>query len=291
MATGPFSADVMVHKVNSDGILTESIHVPTPYSAMVHDFVVTENYIVIPIMPITGSLERAMEGGPPFAWEPDKGVHIGILPRDGGKTEDIRWVEMDLSFAFHFMNGFDKDGVITVDGCQFETPPLFPTPDGQSTENSPPHLTRWTMDMNEETPRATFSRIDEFESEFPQCDPRHTGKAYRHGWYTSPDGELKSTLKENDNFYNVVGHFDHQTGAVDRYSCGQAMASEAIFVPASSDAAEGEGYLLSVVTSFETRTSSLYIFNALKLADGPLAKVHLSHRVPSGFHGSWRPGG
>jgi carotenoid cleavage dioxygenase len=78
---------------------------------------------------------------------------------------------------------------------------------------------------------------------------------------------------------------------VDRYSCGQALTSEAIFVPASANAAEGEGYLLSVVTSFETRTSSLYIFNALKLADGPLAIVHLSHRVPSGFHGSWRPGG
>ena len=51
-----------------------------------------------------------------------------------------------------------------------------------------------------------------------------------------------------------------------------------------------QGYLLSVVTSFETKTSSLYIFNALKLADGPLAKVHLSHRVPAGFHGGWRPG-
>jgi carotenoid cleavage dioxygenase len=68
------------------------------------------------------------------------------------------------------------------------------------------------------------------------------------------------------------------------------MTSEAIFVPAYEGAAEGEGYVLAVVTSFETRTSSLYIFNALKLSDGPVAKVHLSHSVPAGFHGSWRPG-
>ena len=289
MATGPFSEDVMVHKVDRDGILTESIHVPTPYSAMVHDFVVTENYIIIPIMPITGSLERAMEGGPPFAWEPEKGVHIGVLPRHGGKTEDIRWVEMDLSFAFHFMNGFDKDGVVTVDACQFETPPLFPTADGESTGQSHPYLSRWTIDLNDANPRATFARIDEFESEFPQCDPRYSGRKYRNGWYTSPDGELQGTVSENDNVFNVVGHFDHETGAVDRYSCGQAMTSEAIFVPASGDAAEGEGYLLSVVTSFETRTSSLFIFDALNLAAGPQAKVHLSHCVPAGFHGGWRP--
>ena len=290
MATGPFSADVMVHKVNAEGILTESIHVPTPYSSMVHDFVVTENYIVIPVMPITGSLERAMEGGPPFAWEPDKGVHLGILPRHGGTSEDIRWVEMDICFTFHFMNGFDKDGVITVDGCQFEQAPLFPTPDGESSGKAQPFLTRWTMDMNQQEPRATFKRIDEFESEFPQCDPRNMGKAYRHGWYASCDGELRSPLVENDSYYNVVGHYDHETGAVDRYSCGQAMTSEPIFVPATATSKEGEGYLLSVVTSFETRTSSLYIFNALELAEGPLAKVHLSHRVPAGFHGGWRPG-
>ena len=290
MATGPFSADVMVHKVNKEGILTESIYVPTPYSSMVHDFVVTDNYIVIPVMPITGSLDRAMVGGPPFAWEPEKGVHLGILPRNGGKTEDIKWVEMDLSFAFHFMNGFDKNDVITVDCCQFETAPLFPTPDGKSTGKSEPHLTRWTIDMNNPNPRATFKRLDEFESEFPQCDPRYTGKEYRHGWYTSPDGKAKSTISENDKFFNVVGHFDHQTGAADRFSCGQALISEAIFVPKSATAAEGEGYLLSVVTTFDTRTSSLYIFNALKLADGPLAKVHLSHRIPAGFHGGWRPG-
>ena len=289
MATGPFSADVMVHKVNAAGVLTESIHVPTPYSAMVHDFVVTENYIIIPIMPITGSLERAMEGGPPFAWEPEKGVHIGILPRNGGSSDDVRWVEMDVAFVFHFMNGFDRDGVITIDGCQFERVPLFPTADGETTGKAEPHLTRWTIDTNDPNARVAFVRIDEHESEFPQCDPRRMGKTYRHGWYASCDGELKSTMVQNDNYYNTLGHFDHETGAVDRFSCGQSIVSEPIFVPASAEAAEGEGYLLAVATSFETRTSSLYIFNALELAAGPLAKVHLSHRIPAGFHGSWRP--
>jgi len=290
MATGPFAADVMVHKVDAAGLLTQSVHVPTPYSSMVHDFIVTENYIVIPVMPITGSLERAFAGGPPFAWEPDKGVYLGVLPRHGGSAEDIRWVEMDVCFAFHFMNGFDRDGVITIDACQFANAPLFPTPDGKSAGKALPYLSRWTIDLNEPQPRARFERLCEHESEFPQCDPRRVGKTYRHGWYTSCDGKLKSPLSENDNFYNVVGHFDHDSRTVDQYSCGQAMISEPIFVPLAGGG-EGEGHLLAVVTSFETRTSSLYIFNALQVAAGPVAKVHLSHRVPAGFHGGWRPGG
>jgi carotenoid cleavage dioxygenase len=133
-----------------------------------------------------------------------------------------------------------------------------------------------------------FECIDEFESEFPQCDPRFVGQSYRHGWYTSPDGTLKSGMEVNDNFFNTFGHYDHETRAEDRYSCGQSMVSEALFVPKSESAAEGEGYLLAVVTSMETRLSSLYIFDALDLASGPLAKAHLSHRVPPGFHGTWR---
>ncbi|MEM9255002.1 MAG: carotenoid oxygenase family protein [Pseudomonadota bacterium] len=289
MASGPFSADVMVHKVNPQGLLVESTHIPTPYSAMVHDFVITENYIVIPVQPITGSLERAMEGGPPFAWEPEKGVFLGVLPRHGGTADDVRWLEMEDCFAFHFMNAFDKDGVITMDACQFQHPPLFPTADGQSTGKAQPYLSRWTIDLSAAEPRGSSQQLSENEGEFPYCDPRWTGREYRHGWYTSPDGGLSSTLEENNTFYNVVAHYDHQSGTENRFSCGQAMVSEGIFVPASPDSAEGQGYLMTVVTSFETRTSSLYIFDALDISSGPLAKVHLSHRVPAGFHGGWRP--
>ena len=88
----------------------------------------------------------------------------------------------------------------------------------------------------------------------------------------------------------MVGHFDHETDKDDRYSLGQSTASEALFVPKSEDAGEGEGYLLTVGSSFETHTSSLYIFDALEISKGPLAVVHLSHCVPAGFHGTWRQG-
>jgi carotenoid cleavage dioxygenase len=288
MASGPFAADVAVHKVDPVGVLTETIILATPYSAMVHDFVLTENYIIIPVMPISGSLERAMEGGPPFAWEPEKGVHVGILPRHGGTAEDIKWLEMDLAFAFHFMNGFDQDGVVTIDCCQMEHAPLFPTADGGSTGKTEPMLSRWTIDLNQDSPRVEFECIDEFQSEFPQCDPRYACRPYRHGWYTSTDFGLAADLEANDNFFNVVGHYDHETRKEDRYSCGRSLVSEALFVPKSDDAAEGEGYLLSVATNFDTHLSSLFIFDALNISAGPVAKVHLSHRVPAGFHGFWR---
>jgi carotenoid cleavage dioxygenase len=62
-----------------------------PYPSMIHDFAVTRNWIVLPIFPLTSSMERAMAGLPPFAWEPDKGTHIAFIPR-GGTVADVKWV-------------------------------------------------------------------------------------------------------------------------------------------------------------------------------------------------------
>jgi carotenoid cleavage dioxygenase len=64
-----------------------------------------------------------------------------------------------------------------------------------------------------------------------------------------------------------------------------------VFVPRSADAAEGDGWLLSVVWRWAENRSDLAVFDATELAAGPVALAHLTHRVPAGFHGNWRDGG
>jgi carotenoid cleavage dioxygenase len=48
--------------------------------------------------------------------------------------------------------------------------------------------------------------------------------------------------------------------------------------------------VLSVLYRAEERTSDLAVFEATDLGRGPIARAHLSSRVPAGFHGNWRPG-
>jgi carotenoid cleavage dioxygenase len=64
---------------------------------------------------------------------------------------------------------------------------------------------------------------------------------------------------------------------------------EAFFVPASSDAAEDEGYLLTYVFDRTTDRTSLFILDASNVSAPPLAEVRLPFRVPAGFHGLWVP--
>jgi carotenoid cleavage dioxygenase len=284
MASQAFANDVALHKVNAAGELTESHMITTPYPAMVHDFVVTENYILFPVFPLTGSLERAMEGKNPFAWEPDKGASVGILPRNGG-PQDIRWVECDPFFVFHFMNGFDQSGVITVDACQFDHAPLFPSPDGTMLPDTDPSLHRWTIDLNSDSPRVASRRVSSDYSEFPVHDPRRGMRDYRYGYYVSADSD-------EGEMYNVVSSIDHTTGSGERYSFGDRKSnfiSETLFVPRSEAAAEDEGYLLTVATDLEAGKSRLAILDAQNVSAGPLATAPLEHRIPIGFHGGWRP--
>jgi carotenoid cleavage dioxygenase-like enzyme len=286
MSKDLFSPDVTVYTVNEAGHVTHSVSIDTPYPAMIHDFVVTENYIMIPLMPLTASMERAMSGLPPIAWEPEKPTRVAILPRHNGTAEDVRWIESDTRFVFHFMNGFENDGVLTYDLCEFERAPLFPNADGTAGENIDAKLHRWTIDLNDPNARVQSKCINDLPSEFPQIDPRYAGEAYRYGVFITPEDP-----DVDEAFYNALCRFDHKTGDVERYNFGPGrVTTESIFVPRSDAAPEGDGYILSVVFNPDTNTSELDVFDSQCVSKGPIAVAKLSHRVPLGFHGGWRPG-
>ena len=103
-----------------------------PYASMVHDFIVTENHLLFPILPITGSMERAMRGRPPYAWEPDKGVYVGVMKRGG--DGEIKWFRGEACYMFHVMNAWEDGSRIVADVMQFEEAPLFTHPDGSPTD-------------------------------------------------------------------------------------------------------------------------------------------------------------
>ena len=88
---------------------------------------------------------------------------------------------------------------------------------------------------------------------------------------------------------NGLAHIDHHSGVVSLWRPGaQDYCGEPVFVPRHAAAEEGDGFLLSVIYRGQDKCSELAVFDAGHVSDGPLALAHLSHRVPAGFHGSWR---
>jgi len=285
-ADGLISEHMSFHVVDRNGNLTRSETFRAPYAAMVHDFMVTRDHVIFPIMPLTGSMERAMKGAPVYAWEPEKGTFIGIMPRKG-TVADLRWFRGDPAYVFHPMNAHTDGERVICDVCEFEEAPLFPLPDGRpgDPKKAVPRLTRWTFDLGRNTDDYGWERLDDIACEFPRLDERRTGLAYRYGFIacdTKPEFRVGG--------FNAIGRVDHQTGRRELYDVGPGCATnEPIFVPRTPDAPEGVGYVLANIYDENRKASHLVILDAENVAAGPLATAYLDHRVPFGFHGNWKP--
>jgi len=287
MAAGPFSPEISYQVVNAEGELTRSEMITAPYTAMVHDFIVTKEHVVFPIFPLTGSMERAMQGQPPFAWEPDKGTHIGVMPRNGSAA-DVRWFETDPCFVFHPMNAYSEGNTLRAHVMQFEEAPLFPHVDGSKPdkEKANARLCEWEIDLAANSNGIKTTYLEDITGEFPRFDERRAGLDYRHGYYAA------STIKNGGDGFNSVVHHDLQTGSAKRFDLPDGdFTGEPVFVPKSAAASEGEGYLVSLLYRGEENRSDLAVFDAQNVSSGPLALANLPHRVPFGFHGNWRANG
>lgn len=277
----PLSAGMSYGVTDAAGKVVRRSDFQAPYSAMIHDFLVTENYVLFPVMPLTGSLERAMKGLPAYAWEPEKPVHVGVMRRDAD-VSTIRWFNAPASYVFHPMNAYEIDGKIVAEVCRYDAAPLFPLADGSAGQRSAARLYRWTFDLSGATDAIKEEPIDDLDSEFPRFDERLAGSAYRHGYYAADPTNSKSVK------LNAIAHIDLKTGQRQVYELnGGDLTSEPVFTPRSADAAEGDGWLTAVVWRAGENRSDFVVFDAQAVAKGPIGVAELPRRVPFGFHGNW----
>src|SRR5262245_11905586 len=175
-ATGPLSAGMTYGAIAASGVVNRFERFEAPYASMVHDFIVTEHYVLFPVLPLTGSLERAMTGRPAYAWEPAKGAYVGVMKRDGS-TKDIRWFRGEACYVFHTMNAWEEGDLIVADVMQREAPALFPTADGKpiDAEKQIARLARWTFNLADGSDTFTRVYLDDLQAEFPRIDDRRAG--------------------------------------------------------------------------------------------------------------------
>ena len=281
---GFFSDDVGYGVVDKSGKVARLDMFKAPYCSMIHDFFVTANHVMFPVLPLTGSLQRAISGGPAFAWEPDKGAHIGVMRRDAG-VDTIRWFTTDPCYVFHPMNMWEDGDKLFADVMQYPTAPLFPNADGSRGKPAAARLVRWTFDLKDNTNTIKQAPIDDLAGEFPRLDERRAGLSYRHGYFAA------SSTDADDVKFDSIAHLDFKTGkrGVHTFADG-GMPGEPVFVPRAADAAEGDGYLVTTVYRPGENRSDFAVFEAMDVAKGPIGVAQLPRRVPFGFHGNWRQG-
>jgi carotenoid cleavage dioxygenase len=279
----PLNATVSYGVTDAAGTVVRRDDFEAPYSSMVHDFLVTKGHVLFPILPLTGSLQRAMTGGPAYAWEPQRGAFVGVMARDA-EVAAIRWFETQACYVFHPMNAWEADGKIFADVMEYETAPLFPNADGSRNPNRGARLVRWTFDLSDTTNQIKREQLDDMAGEFPRFDERRAGLSYRHGWFAA------NSRNPGEFGFDAIAHIDLASGKRLAYELPLGDATgEPIFVPRSADAAEGDGWVISLVYRGNEDRSDFLVFDAQDVPAGPIAAAKLPRRVPFGFHGNWRP--
>jgi carotenoid cleavage dioxygenase-like enzyme len=279
----PFSSRMAYGVTAADGTVLRRDEFDAPYSSMVHDFMVTDRHVMFPVLPLTGSLERAMVGGPPFAWEPEKAAFVGVMARDAS-VDTIRWFQTDPCYVFHPMNAWEEGSKLFADVMEYPVAPLFPNADGSNPMARPyARLTRWTIDLAGASDTIKREPLDDLAGEFPRFDERRTGLAYRHGWFAA------NTHRPGSTSFDSVAHIDLGTGARTLWSLPDGdYAGEPVFVPRTAGAEEGDGWLVGLVYRGADDASDFVVLDAQDIAAGPIASARIPRRVPFGFHGNWR---
>ena len=263
--------------IGTDGRLRREVRVPVEGGPMVHDCAITENHVVLFDLPVTFDLDAAMVGTTfPYAWNPDHGARVGLLPRDGD-ADAVRWFDVGLCYVFHSLNAHETpSGDVVVDVVRH--PRVFDR-DRLGPNDGATRLERWTIDpvagkVSEET-------LDDTSVELPRHDERLLGQPYRYGY----------AMEAGDGFaHGGAVKYDLQSGTTERHDFGAGrMTLEPVFVPRSADAGEDEGWILSYVYDAATDRSDVVILAADDFTGDPVATIHLPQRVPFGFHGNWVP--
>lgn len=251
---------------------------------MMHELSLTEHHVVLYDLPVTYSDALRQAGSLlPYRWDEDHGARIGILPREGGDA-DVRWFDVDTCFVFHPLNAYEDGDRIIIDVVRY--PQVFVRDAASVRDNGGRHtLWRWTVDLAGGTTRQ--EQLLDRLVEFPRIDERRNGRSHRYGYAVSYLEDRPTGLAG----HGLVKHDLHTADTQVHHHGAGRCGGEGLFVPRSADAPEDGGWILCYVYDAGRDASDLVVIDAEDFTSPPVASVHLSSRVPPGFHGAWVPGG
>ncbi|WP_343948973.1 carotenoid oxygenase family protein, partial [Nonomuraea longicatena] len=215
--------------IGSGGQVLRATEIAVPDAPMVHDFALTEKYVVIFDLPVIFSPEQAAGGATvPYVWKPEHESRVGLMPRDGG---EVRWVPVAPCFVFHTFNAYDTpDGGVIVDVIAYDH---FDVAD--PTKSGSPVLERWTVDPV--AGKVSRQGLDERPQEFPRVNEALMSRPHRFGYTAAAHlyPLAADDVTPDEAFANVLIKHDLQRGSSEAHVFGRdAVVSEAVFAPSAA---------------------------------------------------------
>jgi carotenoid cleavage dioxygenase len=296
-------------------------------SPMMHDFSLTDKYVVLYDLPVTldpmqvvgakvpawmrhpaklvaqSVIGRLRVPGPiaamvnrnerqayqlPYAWNPKYPARIGVMPREGGNA-DVRWFDIEPCYVYHPLNAYSevRDGNEVLVLDVVRYQRMFDR-DPRGPGESRPTLDRWTINLT--TGAVSSERRDDRTQEFPRINETRLGGRHRFGYTVGIEGGFLDSGRTQ--MSTSLYKHDYVTGSstvapLDR----ELVIGEMSFVPrpatSPQELGEDDGILIGYGYHRGRDEGQLVLLDGQTCES--VATVHLPQRVPMGFHGNWSP--
>lgn len=280
----PGSGKLLVYDIAPTGQLRRQHVLTTEQADMVHDFAITERHLVFLLMPLKfNGQPGAGSPLPHYRWE-DKSPLVVLLV---GKADfKVQRFELPATGLFHLANAWEEGGTVQV---RFVAQPDILTALRHLNVDAPRSTsvaaaTQWAhITLNPSTGQARLETPGLAHVEFPRIHPARNGLPTRFTTLLARSPGMDAQVQGFDTVLTLQGDKKPQRH---RYGAGW-IAEEHVYIPASTTAPEGRGWVLGTAYHWPTERTTLSVFDAQAVNAGPVASVTLPYGLPLGLHGQF----
>ncbi|OPB41895.1 hypothetical protein A0O28_0104550 [Trichoderma guizhouense] len=299
-AKGPATKDIVTWSLDEQGQKKEELWIEAPWCTIIHDCGITENWLILMMWPYDVNVESMKTGGPHYTYTADRPACFIVVPRRknppiaGWKKGEYRFYNWKHCMNIHTAGAWeDSNGNLYIETTRVHGNvfPFFPPTDGQSAGagEAKADFVRWKIDPSQ--PSDSWledpTLILDLPCEFPRIDERLTSKKYNIVFLNVFIPQNADGSKNVFQGLNGLAMINTQTGEQQFYYPGDdCFAQEPTFIPRSSDAAEGDGWIMSLIENRVSQTSDLVFIDTRDFTK-PIAIAALPFRIKSQVHGNW----
>jgi all-trans-8'-apo-beta-carotenal 15,15'-oxygenase len=278
-----------LYRFGAGGELIYRKRIPLPYACSIHDFSMSENNVVFYLSPYILNMESLARDGctllETLDWQPEQGSRLLIVSRETG--EQVATIPIGNRYCLHLINCFEEANLLTVDVLELEHPiydqyQVVPDLFTDVCEGRP---ARFVVDLEKQELVETAAIEYLLAPDFPSINPSQFTHSYRDFWMLG----ISATGRRGRKFFDQLAHANW--GCVKAGDVYQApplnyLGGEPIFIGNPRD--KNAGVVVCQILDAKCLQSSFVIFDAFRVARGPVATIRLKSPVHPGFHASFK---
>jgi len=268
---GMSGKSAFVWQLSELGKMENGTLVRLPRASYVHDFTATARHLVIVLQPWIQN-GFALPFVDSLSWRPEQGTLVLVIDK-ADLTKQLMY-ELPAFAFFHLGDAWEEtDGTIRFDGC-FEASPVFGAQSARALISGKHIIApQPVLNMVALHPggRATLT-ASPIDAEFPRSDPRVAGSKRSKTVHVG-------NYDRNRPFARAVGVWDWATGKDDNFDFGARQLVEE-FIPVGN-------FLVGTTVNLNAQATELHVFDAGRVAAGPVTSWRADVALPVGFHGNF----